>query len=204
MSEIEPIAGPAGRPAPPRKPRNEDVRGREYLTEDEIDGLRKAAARQGRHGHRDATMILMGYTHGLRVSELVSVRWDQIDLKAATIYVRRRKGSTSGAHPLRKAEVAALRKLGGDRRGLVFRSERGGGVSDSGFRKVVARAGRAAGFSFPAHPHMLRHGCGYRLTNAGHDTRAIQAWLGHRNIQHTVRYTELSPDRFQRMKFWED
>jgi type 1 fimbriae regulatory protein FimB/type 1 fimbriae regulatory protein FimE len=118
---------------------------------------------------------------------------DQVDLKAATIFIRRRKGSTSGAHPLRRAEVAALKKLEGDRRGLVLRSERGAGVSDSVFRKIVARAGEAAGFGFPVHPHMLRHGCGYRPTSAGHDTRAIQAWLGHQNIQHTVRYTELAP-----------
>lgn len=205
MDDLEPMTAPdPTRPRPPRKPRNADVRGREYLTEDEVDGLRKAAARLGRNGHRDATMILVGYTHGLRVSELVAIRWDQVDLKASTIYIRRRKGSVSGSHPLRKAEVAALRKLPGDRRGLVFRSERGDGIGDSAFRKIIGRAGEAAGFSFPVHPHMLRHGCGYRLTNAGHDTRAIQAWLGHRNIQHTVRYTELSPDRFQRMKFWED
>lgn len=205
--EKAPDDGPArGGPNPPRKPRNEEVRGREFLTEEEVDGLRKAAASLGRHGHRDATMILVGYTHGLRVSELVGIRWDQVDLRQATIYVRRRKGSTSGSHPLRKAEVAALKKLApvGDRRALLFRNERGGGMSDSGFRKIIARAGEAAGFSFPCHPHMLRHGCGYRLTNAGHDTRAIQAWLGHRNIQHTVRYTELAPDRFQRLKFWED
>jgi site-specific recombinase XerD len=51
-------------------------------------------------------------------------------------------------------------------------------------------------------PHMLRHGCGFALANAGHDTRALQAWLGHRNIQHTVRYTELAPDRFK--NFWRD
>jgi len=48
----------------------------------------------------------------------------------------------------------------------------------------------------------LPHACGFALANAGHDTRALQAWLGHRNIQHTVRYTELSPDRFK--AFWKD
>ena len=56
------------------------------------------------------------------------------------------------------------------------------------------------GLPFPVHTHMLRHGCGYALANAGHDTRAIQAWLGHANILHTVRYTELGPQRFA--SFW--
>jgi hypothetical protein len=61
---------------------------------------------------------------------------------------------------------------------------------------MVERAGTAAKLGFKAHPHMLRHACGYKLANDGHDTRALQAYLGHRNIQHTVRYTELTPTRF--------
>jgi type 1 fimbriae regulatory protein FimE len=203
MSDLSAPPAPARKP-PPRKPRNEDVRGREYLTEDEVDRLRKAAAKLGRHGHRDATMILIAYTHGLRASEVTAIRWDQVDLKVLTLYVKRSKGSTSGTHPLRKVERDALKKLGGDRRGLVFRTERGSAVSERGFHAIVARAGEEGGFSFPVHPHMLRHGCGYRLTNAGHDLRVIQSWLGHKNIQHTIRYTELAPDRFERLRFWED
>jgi type 1 fimbriae regulatory protein FimB/type 1 fimbriae regulatory protein FimE len=69
-------------------------------------------------------------------------------------------------------------------------------------RTIVARAGRLAGLTFPVHPHMLRHACGYKLANDGHDTRAIQHYLGHRNIMHTVRYTELASDRFK--NFWDD
>ena len=69
-------------------------------------------------------------------------------------------------------------------------------------RKIVARAGELAGLGFPVHPHMLRHACGYKLANDGHDTRAIQQYLGHKNITHTVRYTELSADRFN--GFWQD
>jgi type 1 fimbriae regulatory protein FimB/type 1 fimbriae regulatory protein FimE len=67
---------------------------------------------------------------------------------------------------------------------------------------MVARAGQLAGMPFRVHPHMLRHACGYKLANDGQDTRAIQAYLGHRNINHTVRYTELSPERFR--GFWKD
>jgi type 1 fimbriae regulatory protein FimB/type 1 fimbriae regulatory protein FimE len=84
----------------------------------------------------------------------------------------------------------------------VFVTERGGPLTDSTFRKLVARAGEKAGIDFPVHPHMLRHGCGFKLANDGQDTRAIQHYLGHKNIQHTVRYTELASDRFN--GFWKD
>ena len=83
---------------------------------------------------------------------------------------------------------------------FVFTSERGAPFSTAGFAKMIERAGIAAGFDFKAHPQMLRHACGFALANAGHDTRSLQAYLGHRNIQHTVRYTELAPDRFK--DFW--
>jgi len=68
--------------------------------------------------------------------------------------------------------------------------------------KIIGRAGDQAQLGFPVHPHMLRHACGLKLINEGHDTRAIQHYLGHRNIQHTVRYTNLAPDRFR--TFWRD
>lgn len=84
----------------------------------------------------------------------------------------------------------------------MFVTERHGPLTDSTFRKIVARAGEAAQLGFPVHPHMLRHATGFKLANDGHDTRAIQHYLGHTNIQHTVRYTELSAQRFQ--AFWSD
>ena len=115
----------------PRRRPNAKLRTREYLTEAEVERLIEAS-KSNRYGHRDATMILMAYRHGLRVSELVDLRWDQIDFDTANLAVR--------------------------------------------------------------------HACGFALANKGHDTRALQAYLGHKNIQHTVRYTELSPDRFK--DFW--
>jgi site-specific recombinase XerD len=80
--------------------------------------------------------------------------------------------------------------------------DRAGRADDaqSHFHALFGRVGALAKMQFLIHPHMLRHGCGYALANAGHDTRALQAWLGHKNIQHTVRYTELSPHRFK--DFW--
>jgi hypothetical protein len=79
----------------------------------------------------------------------------------------------------------------------VFVSERGSPLTARTVHHIVAEAGRAAGFAFPVYPHMLRHACGFYLANKGVDTRALQQYLGHRNIQHTVRYTELTAQRFQ-------
>src|SRR6478752_7544947 len=84
----------------------------------------------------------------------------------------------------------------------VFVSERGGPIGPIGFHRLIQRVGEAAKMPFPIHPHMLRHACGFKLANDGHDTRALQHYLGHKNIQHTVRYTEMAPDRFK--DFWRD
>jgi len=189
---------------PVRRP-NANLRTREYLTPSEVRSLLQAASRRGRYGQRDACMILLAYRHGLRVSELVSLRWDQVDLKAGHLHVRRAKNGTPSTHPMQGDEIRALRQLGRDwpeHGGFVFCSERGGPVSDDGVRKMIARTGQEAELPFTVHPHMLRHACGFKLANDGHDTRALQLWLGHKNIQHTVRYTELSPARFR--NFWRD
>jgi len=97
-------------------------------------------------------------------------------------------------------EMRALRRLKREQEPKstwVFTSERGDAFTAAGFARMIERAGVEATLAFKAHPHMLRHACGYALANRGHDTRALQAYLGHRNIQHTVRYTELSPARFK-------
>jgi type 1 fimbriae regulatory protein FimB/type 1 fimbriae regulatory protein FimE len=180
------------------------VRSREYLTPAEVEKLIRAAARVGRHRHRDATLILVAYRHGLRVGELVSLRWDQVDFEEAVLRVTRSKNGTASNHPITEKEGRALRRLrrDGARLAQVFINERLRPMTTENVRAIVARAGRLAGLSFPVHPHMLRHACGYKLANDGHDTRAIQHYLGHRNIMHTVRYTELASDRFK--DFWND
>jgi len=188
---------------PKRRP-NSDLRTREYLTEAEVERLINAA-RKNRWGHRDATMILLAYRHGLRVSELVDLRWEQVDIRTGTLHVRRVKQGTPSTHPLLGDELRVLRRLQREqepRSSFVFMSERGAPFSTAGFARMVERAGTEAKLTFKAHPHMLRHACGYALANRGHDTRALQAYLGHKNIQHTVRYTELSPTRFK--DFWRD
>ena len=190
--------------AMPRRPKNADVRTREYLTDDEVRRLSEAA-KGNRHGHRDATMILIGYRHGLRASELTDLRWDQVEFSSGTLHVRRLKHGTPSTHHILGDELRALRRLQREqepRSPFVFTSERGTPFTTAGFARMIERAGVEAGLGFKAHPHMLRHACGYALANKGHDTRALQAYLGHKNIQHTVRYTELSPARFK--DFWRD
>ena len=181
---------------------NSRVRPREYLTSREIEALMAAARKGSRWGHRDATMILIGYRHGLRASELCDLRWSQVELGAGRLHVRRVKSGTPSVHPMQGDEIRALRRLQREFEASshVFVSERGGPMMPKSFHDLFARIGGRARLPFAVHPHMLRHGCGFALANAGHDTRALQAWLGHKNIQHTVRYTELAPDRFK--NFW--
>jgi type 1 fimbriae regulatory protein FimB/type 1 fimbriae regulatory protein FimE len=155
---------------------------RDYLTEREVD--------RG-SGHRDATAILVAYRHGLRASEVVAVRWDDIDLATGRMHVRRAKGGDASVHPISGRESRALRRLlrEAPTSPYVFMSERGAPLSVAGYQRMVARAGVAAKFRFLIHSHMLRHACGFKLANDGHDTRAIQAYVGHRSIMSTVRYT---------------
>jgi integrase len=189
---------------PPLRRKNSEIRSREYLTEDEVGRLATAAKSIGRHGHRDSTMIMLAFRHGLRVSELIAVRWDMIDLKQGLLHVARLKNGVNSAHPLRGPELRALRKLKRDypETPYVFVTERKGPLTASNVRKIVSRAGEKAKLGMPIHPHMLRHSTGFKLANDGRDTRAIQLYLGHKNIQHTVRYTELASGRFK--DFWRD
>jgi len=189
------------RTVPGRRP-NSAYRTREHLTEAEVDKLIKAA-KANRWGDRDATMLLVAFRHGLRASELVDLHWSQVDFNNALLHVHRTKKGTPATHPIRGDEMRALRKLQRDqdpKSPFVFTSERGAPFTTAGFARMIERAGEAAKLSFKPHPHMLRHACGFKLANDGHDTRALQAYLGHKNIQHTVRYTELAPTRFK--DFW--
>jgi len=185
---------------PVRRP-NAEYRTREHLTEPEVKKLIEAA-KDNRYGHRDSTMVLMAYRHGLRASELVDLRWEQVDLKSAILHVRRVKQGSPATHPLTGDELRALRRLEREQEPkspFVFVSERGTPFTNRGFQAMVERAGDAAGLDIKVHPHMLRHSCGYKLANDGVDTRTIQAYLGHKSIQHTVRYTELAPTRFRHL-----
>jgi integrase len=139
------------------RPKNADLRTREYLTEAEVERLIKAA-KANRWGQRDSAMILMAFRHGLRAAELVDLRWDQVELgRNAALHVRRVKQGLPSVHPLPGDEMRALRKLKRTATSpFVFTSERGAPFTTAGFAKMIKRAGEASKLAFKAHPHMLR------------------------------------------------
>ncbi|MBE9047992.1 tyrosine-type recombinase/integrase [Pleurocapsales cyanobacterium LEGE 10410] len=186
---------------PPKKPL---TRERKYLRSPEVKAMIRAAKKVGRHGIRDGGIILLMFRHGLRTAELVALKWTQIDLADGYIEVHRVKNGRDSIHPLRSPELRALRQIQRDYAdtSYVFVSERKAPLSTRSIRHIIARAGELAGIPFQVHPHQLRHACGYYLAAQGHDTRAIQDYLGHKNIHHTVRYTQMSPQRFE--NFWMD
>jgi integrase len=179
----------------PRRKPNAEYRSREHLTEREVERLIEAM-KGNRWGHRDATMVFIAFRHGLRASELVDLSWDQVDLEHVLLHVHRLKNGSPATHPLTGKELRALREQK-TKSPFVFTSERGTPFTKRGFEAMVERAGEAGGFDMKIHPHMLRHAWGFKLANDGVDTRTIQAYLGHKSIQHTVRYTELAPTRFK-------
>ena len=205
MSKIVAFRSPTGRRPPnvlrkvPSRPKNRAVRSREYLTPGEVEAILAAAGQTGRHRLRDRTLLLVTFRHGLRVSELVDLRWDQIDLKAGRIHINRLKNGNPATHYLQGDELRLLRRLRKEYPDspFLFATERGGPLTRSTVNKMTERAGRLASLGFPVHPHMLRHACGFALANKGVDTRTIQDYLGHKSIQHTVKYTQLAPHRFR-------
>ena len=159
----------------PARPSNRELRPREYLTPFEVEKLIQTA-RKGRRGHRDATLILVAYRHGLRAVEICDLEWSQVEFdRTATLHVRRAKNGKPAAHPIRGDELRALRELQRQTScGYVFETERGTPFTPDAANRLIKRIGERAAFPFKVHVHMLRHGCGYALANAGHDTRAVQ------------------------------
>ena len=204
--------------ATPKKRRAASEGERKHLTTLEVDRLLAATKDNPRTGLRDRCLILLMFRHGLRVTEACAMRVDQVDLESRILQVQRLKGGLSTTQPLRTEEIRLLkgwmaererwlrqwrRKEGGtgaalDRHAL-FLSARGTALSRKTFWALLRRYGALAGLALPPHPHMLRHACGFALADQGADTRLIQDYLGHRNIQHTVRYTATNPVRFEKL-----
>jgi len=171
----------------------------DYLTETQIKQLMDRA-KSSRNGHRDSTAILIAYRHGLRISELVSLKWSDIDLESGRLLIKRSKNGNSGYHPLQGDEIRQLRRLkrtGNEQ--FVFCSEQGNPITPRTFGYIVSRAGK--GLAWEISPHILRHSCGYHLANQGLDTRLIQDYLGHKNIASTVVYTRTNPERFREIEW---
>ena len=174
---------------------------RRYLTKAQLSQLIKTA-RKSRYGQRDSTLILIVSRHGLRVTEAVDLRWDQVDFAKAHLHVRRLKSGIDSVHTVQGDELRALRELRRSQEpqtAFVFTSERGGPMTRSNVAKMIAAAADRAGLPH-MHPHMLRHTCGHLLADAGHDTRRLQLWLGHSDIKHTASYSQLSALPFK--DFW--
>ncbi len=180
--------------------KNLAYRSREYLTPAEVKRLIEAAGERGRYRLRDRTLLLMLFRHGLRAGEACLLRWDAIMFDARTINITRLKKSESGIHRLQEDEIQALWELQSQgKSSYVFANERGEHLSTGAIAKIVERSGEVAALPLSVHPHMLRHACGYYLAEQGLPTRDIQAYLGHKNIQHTVRYTAANPTRYDRI-----
>ena len=172
---------------------------RQRLTEAEVEAIIRQAGTE-----RDRLMILMAYRHGLRVSELIALTWRQVDFDAARLQVIRAKGSENGVHPLSGREIRALRSLRRHQtvgRHWIFVTSRGGPMTRNGFYKLLVQAAARAGIT-DVHPHLVRHGCGFKLVNQGMDTLSLAAYLGHANVQNTKRYARMDAARFDGL--WRD
>jgi site-specific recombinase XerD len=183
-------------------------RRREYLTADEVERLLAASKTSSRNPERDYAILLLAYRHGLRVSELCSLKLSDVNLEAGEFCVARLKGSDSGSHPFFNGESQAIKNWLTKRAGMnppetvdtLFISERRRPLSRVTVWVMISQAAQAAGLeALDVHPHMLRHSCGYSLINRGIDVRTIQAYLGHRSISSTVRYTKLDSKRFAKL-----
>ncbi|HFW4533986.1 TPA: tyrosine-type DNA invertase [Salmonella enterica subsp. enterica serovar Chester] len=175
---------------------------RKFLTPHEVSLLLESVP-CGPNPERNYCIILMAFIHGLRASEALRLRLSDIDLHGRQIYIARLKNSFSTVHPLIPREIRALRiwlavrkNMNGSDSDWLFISRTGLPLSRQQFYYILTAASGKAGLTVCAHPHMLRHACGYALADNGTDTRLIQDYLGHRNIRHTVRYTASNSARF--------
>jgi len=186
----------------PEKDREKDER--KHLTGLEVEKL-LAATKGTRNEARDRCLILLMFRHGLRVSEAVGLKLSDVDLEGRSLHVRRLKKGLTTTQPLRGDELRVLKAWLSERTRMkpqgkaLFISERRQSLSRKTAWVIIRDYGKDAGLGVASHPHMLRHACGYALADQGADTRLIQDYLGHRNIQHTVRYTASNPARFERL-----
>jgi len=177
---------------------------RKHLTERELEKLIEAT-KSSRNAARDRCFLLLSFRHGLRVSEACGLKLSQVDVESRVLHVARLKKGLSTTHPLRLDELKAIKSWLAIRTKMkaetdaFFISERRKPLSRVTAWLAIRDYGVKAALPLPAHPHMLRHGCGFALADQGADTRLIQDYLGHRNIQHTVIYTAANPARFEKM-----
>ncbi len=175
-------------------------RARDYLGQAQIDRL-LAAAKKGRHGIRDHLLLLMMFRHGLRVSEAIALRRKDVDLAQSRVWITRLKNGLSVEQPIPGDELRAIRRWLAKRDDALpwlFVSERNQPLTRQAVNYIVGAAAKRADLGH-VHPHMLRHSCGFALSNKGSDLRLIQDYLGHRDPRHTAHYTRTAAARFDNL-----
>ena len=177
---------------------------RKHLIGREVERLIKAT-KGSRNETRDRCLLLLMFRHGLRVSEACRMKLDQVDTESRLLYVARLNGGLSTTHPLRGDELRTVSAWLRERARMkptgntFFVSEQRKPLHRSTVNLALRKYSAAASVPLLAHPHMLPHACGFALADQGADTRLIQDYLGHRNIQHTVKYTGTNPARFEKL-----
>jgi len=178
-------------------------RSKNFLSEKEIENLLNAA-RKNRHGIRDHLILLMMYRHGMRVSELISVKLADLNLQQGRIWIRRFKNGLSVEQPMAGDELRAIKRYLKNRNSALpwlFLSERKQPMTRQSVNYIISTVGKRANLE-STHPHMLRHSCGFYLANRGYDLRLIQDYLGHRDPKHTAHYIRVASHRFENL--WKD
>jgi integrase len=176
-----------------KRPKNTDARPREWLTEDEVKALVKAA-KSSRYGKRDEMLLLLMFKHGLRMNEAASLQWSHIDLNNRQITILRSKDGDKETYPL---DPTAYKKLKQWKResAYIFQSQRGSKLSPASIQKIVNQAAERANIGFSVHPHMIRHACGFALATNGSTAHFIQWWLGHKRLESTRWYINKAANR---------
>ncbi len=163
------------------------------------------AVKGSRNEARGRCLLLLMFRHGLRVSEACGLVLEQVDDESRVLHDARLKGGLSTTHPLRGDEIRAIKAWQAERTRMkapgrtFFLSEQRNPLHRSTVNLTLRKYGEKAKLPVAVHPHMLRHACGFALADQGADTRLIQDYLGHRNIQHTVRYTATNSARFEKL-----
>lgn len=184
---------------------NDELRGKRHLSPIEVTQICKSIRKGSRYPDRDELMTLMTFFHGLRVGELVNLKWQHADLKTGQISIKRLKQGIDTLHPISdKRELMLLKRLhkeqGKPVAGFIFKTERGTAVSSNGFQKMFSKFSEIA-LSVKWNAHALRHGCGTALIEKGHDLRTVQVYLGHKNVQNTTVYLHESTKQFQTIEW---